>query len=229
MNKERPILFNGAMVNAILARDKSQTRRVVKLQPDSDSEVMEMAMAPGSGPSWNKWAFRFDGKIKQVKCPYGKIGDRLWVRENFRLRLDQDHKPPSEDWWKSGCWYEADHENLQPSGCGGGCGKQRPSIHMPRWASRILLEITDIRVEHVQNISEYDCREEGIELKACPVCGYTSKDASIQMDHGLCKGPGFPEDREVYKESWNSINEKRDYGWDTNCWVWVVEFKVITP
>lgn len=92
-----------------------------------------------------------------------KAGDRLWVKETFRLRRDQDDKPPSQDWWKSGAWYPATDDG-EPSGCGGGMGKKRPSIHMPRWASRITLEATeDARLERLQEISGADLVDEGIE------------------------------------------------------------------
>src|SRR3990167_735907 len=120
--KERPILFSTPMVQAILEGRKTQTRRIVKQSPIA------------AGLDWSLW---YDEKLDaqlnqrqfaQLHCPYGKPGDRLWVRENFRLSADQDDKPPSQDYWKSGAWYAADSEG-EPSGCAGGAGRLRSAIH----------------------------------------------------------------------------------------------------
>lgn len=198
--RERPILFSGPMVRAILEGRKTQTRRVMTPQPD-DSTPGYWAWSPRKGVS--------SGKVgAYVWGPYGVSGDRLWVRETYRLRADQDHKKPIEDWWKSGAsWYEADGP-CTPSGCGGGAGKLRPSIHMPRWASRLTLEVTGVRVEQLNKISEDDAKAEGVDPYEWP------------------GGPANPHAVGAFRELWDRINGKR-HPWSSNPWVWVVEFKRI--
>lgn len=121
---DRPIIFSGPMVLALLDGRKTQTLRL-------------------------------------VTSPLAKAqpGDRLWVREAFRLRADQDHKPPSQDWWKSTASYAAD--GAAPTGCGGGPGKLRPSIHMPRWVSRLTLVVIAVRLERLKDIKRADVIAEG--------------------------------------------------------------------
>ena len=177
--KERPILFSGEMVRAILDGRKTQTRRVVK-PPKGMSE-------------------RYAGV--DFPCPYGVRGDRLWVREAFSrcacgLCL--------RGWPKNGYHmpsYRADTERDIV---------YHPSIHMPRWASRIDLEITGIRVERVQDISEHDVLCEGVRWD-----GEHDSPWMLQLN--------------TFHQLWDSINGKRGYGWDKNPWVWVVEFKRIRP
>lgn len=187
MPNEKPILFSGPMVRAILAGVKTQTRRVVK----------KNAVRLPNG----------DGQPFLVECPYGVPGDRLWVRETFRLRADQDDKPPSQDWWKSGAWYQADG-NCEPSGCGGGAGKLRPAIFMPRWASRITLEITEVRAQRLQDMDYIDAYAEGI-----PEQGGNSSDGAWRV---LGK----------FRDLWNSINGKT-HPWESNPWVWALTFRRI--
>lgn len=194
--KERPILFSGPMVRALLAGTKTQTRRIVKDQDPFDDFETLPPLSATFGP-----------------CPCGEAGDRLWVKETFRLRADQDDKPPREDWWKSGAWYDAAEPRPFPSGCGGGPGKLRPSIFMPRWASRITLEISDVRVERLQAITEEDAKAEGVEARR------TDED---------CWSDGTY--RSAYEYLWGEIN-----GWDgqpgakapwpSNPWVWALTFK----
>ncbi len=173
---ERPILFGAAMVRAILEGRKTQTRRAMKPQP---AELRD---------------------IKGQDCPYGRQGERLWVRETFCV--DEDDQPVV-------LYRATDHES---------CGQPwRPAIFMPRSASRITLEITAVRVERLQDISEEDAKAEGAEF-------------------GFCVGRDFhepcdPEDAVAssYKQGfaflWDSINAKRGLGWEANPWVWVVKFK----
>lgn len=197
---ERPILFSGAMVRAILAGTKTQTRRVVKPQPYVDAQ---------GNACWNGSNFGQDGRgpllrslaspvpssrTKRVHCPYGAPGDRLWGRETWcPLTL--------------GFAYAAD-----PIWNGAPAGRWRPSIHMPRAASRITLEITGVRVERLQDISEADAMAEGCSLE----CMTPTGDDSGSAIHG----PGG------YIALWESINGPGS--WDANPWVWVVEFKRVT-
>lgn len=180
---ERPILFSAPMVRAILAGTKTQTRRVVK--PDGKYRLDLVCPADG-GPS---------------RCPYGQPGDRLWVREAWRVVWSSDGEPPRSFDASYRFWYEADAP-LQD-----GYGKLRPSIHMPRCASRITLKITGVRVERLQDISIRDCIAEGIH----------------------CGGPENPDgiEKRDYRDLWASINGPES--WDANPWVWVIEFRRIAP
>lgn len=190
--KERPILFSAPMVRAIIDGSKTQTRRVVKQDRDG---LLDCKPTPAWDAFW-----------KCVDCPYGKPGDRLWVRETFAvvprtayarsdgvqqtLRPDDDHDAAI---YRAG-WT---HSN--------GGFRWRPSIHMPRWASRILLEITDVRVERAQDISDRDARDEGAE------------------QIGDCEGAYVA----GFRRLWESINGADS--WAANPWVWVVAFRRIEP
>lgn len=221
--KEYPIIFSGAMVRAILAGKKTQTRRVVKPQPD---EVMppKKGMFPG--------AYRFIpgdvdkpnyGSFKPIQCPFGVPGDRLWVREGWRCtgggslrniiyRVDGDTAMSfcGVDDGRVGClrtpqahWDEWDRLVYKTKrGC-----EWRPSIHMPRWAARIFVEVVNVQVERVQDASPWDIIAEG-----CPI-HYDDEEGSAIS--------------EWWMDLWDSINAKRGYGWEVNPWVWVVEFKVV--
>lgn len=202
--KERPILFSGPMVRAILGGRKTQTRRVVKPQPNGEIDNLGDGQTLISLSSNKTWI-----------CPYGQPGDRLWVRET---------------WWHDGI------SSKEPSSvCYRDSGEMpgymrlagdtwRPSIHMPRWASRITLEITQVRVERLTDITEEDACAEGIEPPRCTKCGYTKWDAQFHMDHNLCGKPNPESAVPVFAGLWDSINCKLGFGWDTNPWVWVIEF-----
>ncbi|WP_050978731.1 hypothetical protein, partial [Edwardsiella tarda] len=156
--KERPIIFNDEMVRAILAGRKTQTRRIVNGVPSSHDFhgwVLSSTSAKDEGKAcWAIGKSPLLNKPIRVRCPFGAIGDRLWVRETFGdcgVRFV----------------YRADTDD------GAACQVKRwtPSIHMPRWASRITLEITDVRVERLQNITEDDARTEGVINGGCLSCG----------------------------------------------------------
>ena len=190
---ERPILFSAPMVRAILDGNKTQTRRICKpAQFFSLSKVVEVPDPQERGQVYNGSHFGDEDGEVQFACPYGGRGDRLWVRESFS---------PYEH--REGCWYWADGNIAAHD-----CTKPKPSIHMPRWASRITLEITGVRVERLQDISEADAWAEGCEGYDDDVTGGKS---------------GYTE----YCELWEKINGKGS--WDLNPWVWVVEFKRVTP
>jgi hypothetical protein len=162
--KEHPILFSGEMVRAILDGRKTQTRRVVKKE-------------------WEK--------IED--CPYGKIGDRLWVRENFIKLNDESliYRVDRMMKWPDGSWHQAAKDFKF---------KWKPSIHMPRYASRITLEITDVRVELLKAISNDDARAEGIPIDSEAVVW-------------------------SYRQIWEAINGEGS--WDKNPWVWAISFKMV--
>ncbi|NAP01990.1 hypothetical protein B1F73_15070 [Pseudomonas syringae] len=200
--KERPILFSAPMVRAILEGRKTVTRRACKPQPSPNAHTTSAEGSPMT--SW--WETGKD----IVRCPYGQPGDRLWVREAWQADAQVNDVAPRELSHGEPIQYPADGASRQT-----GCsmitpGKTRPSIHMPRWVSRILLEITDVRVERLQEISRSDIRAEGLE---CPP-ELASDDVS-------------PNYRDWYpaawRELWESINGADS--WNSNPWVWVVEFK----
>lgn len=198
--RERPIVFSSPMVRAILAGTKTQTRRVMKPQP------VEMTGAAKGG-------------ILHEPCRYGTPSDHLWVREAW-ADLTESHGQPWERYnpqtrlYERGkspfVWYRADGE--QPGAGSGdepGTERWRPSIHMPRWASRITLEVTGVRVERLQEISEADAIAEGVEPVLYPPDG------------------GDAPHVEGFRDLWSWINGAGL--WEANPWVWVVEFKRVQP
>ncbi|MBW6364985.1 hypothetical protein KZ864_01850 [Pseudomonas aeruginosa] len=185
--KERPILFSGPMVRAILEGRKTVTRRVVK---DTGFYAIDAAI------HGNDVALR-EREALSTRCPFGQPGDRLWVRETFA---------------DIGCrlTFRADLED------GAHCSVTRwtPSLHMPRWASRILLEITSVRVERLQDISEEQAIAEGppgLAFPAPPGSHWVTEDGR----------------RRAFMRLWDDVNGAG--AWDANPWVWVVEFKRVTP
>lgn len=206
--KERPILFSGPMVRAILGR-KTQTRRVV-VPTQSKPRVAPLRMEPwiidgerqeddNGLPCWAGFHPDYPGEAKWFTCPYGQPGDRLWVRETWwgtiAYTVPEGHEQR----------FVAYRATMKGDRSPAADGKWRPSIFMPRWASRITLEVTAVRVERVQDISEEDARAEGIEWKNLPRSAW----------------------RNVFSRLWNEINAARGYGWDTNPWVWVLTLKRI--
>lgn len=202
--KERPILFSAPMVRAILDGRKTQTRRIL------------------NGP----WADALDLRLCkpaliESRCPYGMLGDRLWVRET--------HAPQSDCW---GSWaralsgerirpdelvlhYAADYSHDERPFI----EKWRPSIHMPRWASRILLEITGVRIERLQTISEADALAEGVTRQMRSEFGWAANESEETFNARQA--------RSTYGLLWESINGPGS--WAANPWVWVVEFNRVTP
>jgi hypothetical protein len=191
--KERPILFSAPMVRALLDGRKTMTRRVLNKQPDPDglSRLADQRV-------WH------DTSARAYLCPYGQPGDLLWVRESWAARLDQDHLSPSQlPRGTVGYWADGPGKCCN-TGCAGAAGRVRAAMHMPRWASRILLEITSVRVERLHEISNEDAFAEGINR---PI------DARYPVDE--------------FRALWDSISAARGFGWDVNPWVWVVEFRII--
>ena len=220
MVKERPIIFNTEMVKAILDGRKTQTRRILKVPKNG-------RIKPGTVVHSNGViSICFDqsgcAEWKMLKCPHGKIGEHLWVRETWATEKYCDNKKPSELHGIETIWFLSDGDY---NGIGTHTqGKTRPSIFMPRWASRINLEITDIRVERVQDISRDDCIEEGVPQTYGGFKGlapeWASKDkndASYFYDNRTS--------RENFYLLWNSINAKGGYSWESNPHVWVIKFK----
>lgn len=215
--KERPILFSGQMVRALLAGTKTQTRRIVKNLEGRPATAWTMHRADGYMNSWSS-----DSGWMGV-CPYGQPGDRLWVRENFQPFFVDGVEWRETD-WKTGDGYEISYpatdgikewvdtdDNLSDA--------VRPSIHMPRWASRILLEITNVRVQRLQDISEEDARAEG--------CGYDCTCGNNCMPGKCNVGDLRYSSVDNFIELWNRRNGNRGHGWEGNPWVWAATFRRI--
>jgi len=199
--KERPILFSAPMVRALLDGSKTQTRRVCK-PATTLSAVVEVPDPMERGQVYNGSHFGDEDGAVQFACPYGGIGDRLWVRENFCPIYPQDPH------YNNGRPIEYDYQATYQHGyrLGDLIGKKKkwkPSIHMPRHASRITLQITSVRVERLQDISEADAIAEGVRN-------------SLHL-------PGGRFARENFEHLWWTING--DGSWESNPWVWVIEFK----
>ncbi|MGA6517174.1 hypothetical protein ACPEF8_28085 [Klebsiella sp. K796] len=195
--KERGMIFNGEMVRALLDDRKTQTRRPIKWKQTRFTEI-------GEREDGSKWPWSEDAEHAcdfWHPCPFGAVGDRIWVRETWaRYNIDQNshdiayRATTPEDWPEEGRW--------------------RPSIHMPRWASRILLEITNVRVERLNAISEEDARAEGIIDGGCLNCG--------EPEPCGCANPE-PDATDAFAYLWQSIYGQES--WNANPWVWVIEFE----
>jgi len=195
--RERPVLFSAPMVRAILAGTKTQTRRVCKAARDVTGD--EFRDADG-------WPMRDDPGCGEVRagCPYGQPGDRLWVRETFQPLFADGYDHHSVD-WETGkgyaCRYVATDGRVEwIDGDDNITDRCKPGIHMPRWASRITLEVTAVRVERLLDISVEDCRAEGSPY-------YSPIDV-----------------RAWYRDLWEQINGPDS--WDANPFVWCIEFKL---
>jgi len=196
--KERPILFSTPMVQAILKGDKTQTRRKIKhVGPHDKMQWLIWDAATGAG-GWGMQSG--DEEWYKVPCPYGVPGDRLWVRETWAalhpgtddVMREVDPQPPI----CSLAYRATDERSIN--------GNWRPSIFMPRWASRITLEVVGVRVQRLQEISEDDAKAEG------------------------CTGGAFNAAFGEYMELWDHINGKREgCAWKNNPWVWAVTFRAV--
>ena len=189
--KSRPIIMRAEEVRAILDGRKTQFRRPIKPNPIPFGTDARPWM-PVGGVHQDRWL-----------CPHGQPGDRLWVRETWMigtmLGMHRGQERPI-------AIYRADGEIPFP---------WRPSIHMPRWASRITLEIVRVRVERVQDITEEDATAEGVLDGGCLTCGIP--------EPCVCKDPK-PNRRDSFVGIWQSIHGT----WEANPWVWVVEFRKVT-
>lgn len=206
--KERPILFSGPMVRAILDGRKTQTRREIK---KATGKAFWRMFEREEG---HCFAFRDELRSYEFKCPYGQPGDRLWVKETFALGSQNGivHAADEQVFYRATdpAW---DEENT--------AFKWKPSIFMPRRLSRITIEITDVRTERLQDITEQDAIAEGIERAP-----ESAADATGWKDYrGGYVGQGSCDARDSYRTLWESINGPES--WAANPWVWVVEFRRI--
>lgn len=199
--KERPILFSGEMVRAILSGAKTQTRRLYRPRPCDNVDDKH-------------------GPLVVLPSPYGSPGDRLWVRETWTHDHDslEDARAAHEDAMsESSVLYRASMTTVDAE-----IYKWRPSIYMPRWASRITLEVTDVRVERLQAISEADARAEG-------VAPFFVRFTHVVREQRITSGElaRDAEHRASYAVLWDELNADRA-PWASNPWVWVVTFEVVT-
>lgn len=213
--KERPILFSGPMVRAILDGRKTQTRRVMRT-----NHVGYSAFYRWDGEPYRRAMMRCTNESApgtSVFCEDNRFGvpdDRLWVRETFATAV-----PGCE----RGLAYRADHRD--PRGDGPAHPMRwRPSIHMPRWASRITLEIVDVRVERLHDITEEDARAEGVDwARPEPFGERWGDDREDPREVGYGSG-SFALDN--FRRLWSSINGAES--WAANPWVWRIEFRRLT-
>ncbi len=235
--RERPILFSAPMVRALLSGKKTQTRRIAKIDTALGREAL---FAPRRNKKYAPTFLLPDAADLAIEhCPYGQPGDQLWVRETWRIGAWDDHG----GFWLDYCdgprkgrrecqdvgmadkladqnLDDLKKRNIQPTiagryewNPGASPLRWRPSIHMPRWASRITLAITDVRVERLQDISAEDALSEGVAQLVhdnLPVQQCGEYDA-IEADPV-----------ELYQDLWDRLNGQG--AWDANPWVWVVEF-----
>lgn len=213
---ERPILFSTPMVKAILEGRKTMTRRVVNCPHEiirtATPEEWNAGKAHPKMVDYEEWHDKnryhllqiASGSIIAMQCPFGIPGDSLWVRETFWI--DEGDSQP---------FYKASEEHPE-------IFKWKPSLFMPRWASRTTLEITNVRVERLQEITEEDAEREGIErvggkYSCCPWRNYLIRKPGEMKLH--CSAPS-----RSFQTLWDSINGKK-YPWSSNPFVWVIEFK----
>jgi hypothetical protein len=210
---DKPILFSAPMVRAILSNTKTQTRRIVKPQPatfEVKGEECEVSLVHVEGEPLPRIA---TGRVLTAQTLRWKPGDRLWVREAWRTESSayDDLKPADMDADYT-VLYDADADwKLNKS-----TGRSRVSIHMPRWASRLTLRVTDVRVERLHNISEDDAKAEGVEPQKLPGLGQ-----GIAQAFNLTHRPYIS----AYANVWNAINGPG--AWEANPWIVALTFIVI--
>lgn len=217
MTNEKPILFKPELVKAILDGQKTQTRRVVKPQPEwfEPDAVWQFCTEGHGGRGWYVHTDEYpDEGSDFYRCPYGEAGDRLWVREAWACGMPAlksgrgfiPHYGYVEPTWDlKKIVYKADWGNVDPP-------KWRPSIHMPRRACRLVLEIVDVRVERLQEITPQDAKAEGDKERS----GFPE----FHLRGALCHVDWF-------RHLWNSIHNKDGFDWKANPWVWVITFKQV--
>lgn len=230
--KERPILFKGEMVRAILAGTKTQTRRLVKPQPSAGFDWCRVNRV---GPWFHVEADHPQTVMHTVTCKQGVVGDRLWVKETHRFPSKENPRVRVEYRADMSSWGIADSYNVAKDeftrdaklfpGRANEYSKQRwrPSIFMQRWASRLTLEITDVRVERLNAISAADAIAEGIEKGSNPAYPNDYKYyGELEQLGQITANPVWS-----YQSLWESINGAGS--WAANPWVWVISFRRFTP
>lgn len=221
--RERPIIFNADMVRAVLDGRKTQTRRITRVQPDSAEFESRFIIDSTKRSEIGKWCWAEPGVFVNPRrsalfpCPFGEIGDCLWVRETFRVHSRATdvatllYKASEQQSWTQQTHRVPIEKCHKPAVV----DKWTPSIHMPRWASRIALEITGVRVERLNSINEHDAAAEGVPPAGDLLPDYPGTYLTPKGD--------FATAEVAFQRLWQSI-----YGedsWQANPWVWVIEFK----
>lgn len=234
--KERPIIMTAESIGAILDNRKTQTRRVIKPQPP---QKLDLCYQAHTGPSKGAWSFTDRDASRAYEmwhCPYGQPGDLLWVRETWKpiWYLDINWTCPGGEPQENHDWCMLDPEARKLFEEDGGLDAPiagyradgelpelgadlewakvwTPSIFMPKWACRLWLRVTGVRVERVQDIGNHDAVAEGMQPR---------ENVPYTVGHTHFEMP-----RKVFTEGWDSINAKRGFGWDINPFVWVVSFE----
>ncbi len=244
--KQRPILFTGAMVRAILDGSKTQARIVIK--PNKAFVPGTLELDPDGAPVA---VVNLTGCMADVRCPYGQPGDLLYVRETWRPRIlngalfqaGPDGKSAGRfsssmrsrrsclgfgvqyregfAHMRTECYAKQFADCTEPTQTGDLVSSRwKPSIHMPKWAARLWLRVTEVRVERVREISDEDVKAEGIG-RFVDGCGWGwDRESCLSSEYD---GWGTPE--RAFETLWDSINAKRGFGWETDPWVWVVTFE----
>jgi hypothetical protein len=233
--KERPIIMQEESVSAIFALRKTQTRRVMALQPgNGNTPIIGEPLYKGCVVA--RWGGESEFDYYDCHCPYGKTGDRLWVRE-AHLRYGHWVKNGTTDTGAQAWLFSPHNQEIiytdrreKPEVLSQSQKDQtgwflRSPLFMPRWASRLLLEITSIKAEFLQDISEADAKAEGLAFRKPNFeCGY----------EGFWGHPNWPHVEwlsspvKAYKKGWDSINAKRGFPWDSNPAVWATTFRIVT-
>lgn len=250
---ERPILFSGAMVRAILEGRKSQTRRVVKGRGSRGLPEFHGGRGEENDPSAWGWFFdgpdhhgyevlargldeRHDHGLVSMPCPFGRVGDRLWVRETW-APLGENDPSGKRVVYAAGpfLWGNSDPKcgvtwPPPPNSCDAvRVARWRPSIFMPRWASRITLEVTGVRVERLNDISEEDAKAEGADRDFTP-CDPDDREDPREVGYPSASDTAHAEatkHRRFFRSLWESINGPDS--WAANPWVWAITFKRLRP
>jgi hypothetical protein len=245
MVSTRPISMTSESVNAIRAKRKTQTRRVMYPQPTAARPMLKPVMEfSGSRP---REVLRWVGgdETEVWNCPYGRVGDRLWVREVWArvepypgamqdygvpLAWKVEKNPTLLEYWRQRVIHFADFPGKKPEDCGRGATDNlwRSPMSMPRWASRLLLEVTRIWPERVQEISADDAIAEGVETAEGVRHRQGNFAPGVQgwMNYGPRRGYNWATPQESYESMWDAINRHKN-PWVANPWVWCVEFREI--
>ncbi len=227
--RELPIPFMNRLVPSVMDGTKLVTRRIVRHQPQG---------WPGGWPGGLQYGVDGPGTARVVdadypdhpdhdliKCPFGKPGDLLWVRESHAFHRTWDLRPPRAIPYHSHdrVWYRAD------GSCGDGCGRWRPPMFMLKAIARTWLEHTELRVEQIQNISEEDCIAEGCAGVVCQHgFGGWGEGPGVALACEDCMNTGWLEPpTEQFRDLWNEANGRRGYGWSRNPWVWVIRYQKV--
>src|SRR3972149_2575511 len=228
--KERPIIFSPEIVRAMLAGNVTQTRRVVKFMHETPKLIGQAAehrnlnaVYPAREKGWVFWQTTRagDGLAEFTKkayatgllCPYGEPGDRLWVKEAWYTSKKYDPLPPAKFPVEAKTIFRYLGSRAKPEWA----GRTRSARFMPRWASRITLEIVNVRVERLQDVSDDDAKAEGFEYYG----------ETLFKDYGEI----LAEHTAIYKYAsyWDLLNARQGFLWKSNPWVWMIEFRVLGP